>query len=65
MNYFAIALLSLFIAMMVYPFINRICTTIEYCAMSRAIGKQYEKGLQIKKEDMEKMIDGWQCEDKK
>lgn len=58
MNYFAIALLSLFITMLIWPFFNELCKTIKHCATARAIGKLNAQGLQIREKDLEKMLNG-------
>ena len=39
MNYFAIGLLTIITYICIYSIINRICTCIENCARSKAIGK--------------------------
>ena len=56
MNYFAIALLALFIAVITYPFFTELCGTIRHCATARAIGKLNAQGMQIKPENVEEMI---------
>lgn len=59
---FELGLLMLLASFCVFTVLNRICTCIEHCVTARAIGKMYDSGLQIKSEDMEKMIDGWRKE---
>lgn len=56
MNYFAIALLSLFIFALVYTIIDRICRCIEYCSKAKAIGKLITQNVMFKPEEMEEFI---------
>ena len=58
---FEIGLLIFLATFCIFTILNRICNCIEHCATARAVGKM--KGAMMKEEDMEKMIDGWKCED--
>lgn len=55
---FQLVVLTIIILFFVVGIIGRICNCIEHCATARAFGKLHEHGLNVKLEDMEKLIDG-------